>query len=247
MQTREREFKMKNIVTVCSIFAATAGTALASIAPVQYTGPIFGTDPSENLNGDPTGNPFFVAPGFGNAADGFFLAGSGPFADTSAGAMMDNIGGNIDGVSSIFVDSVVTDNGGGNFDIVILLYTDGADLAPSGFSGGTAPIDTLGFFMGANAGGTNLDFSDVAITNSASIELFNAAGPAGGPFDIVTFGDFTADAGGWDGSLGVTFGAGSAGAGITGIELRVNVDVVPAPSGMALLGLGGLVATRRRR
>jgi hypothetical protein len=43
------------------------------------------------------------------------------------------------------------------------------------------------------------------------------------------------------------FGFGTYTAGIGGGQGPVNLGLVPAPSAMALLGLGGLVATRRRR
>ena len=237
---------MKNMVTMCSVFAATAGTALASITPVSYNNPILGVGDTQSTQGSPAGDAFFVAPGIGNAG-GFFLAG-GPFTESAIGNVGDDIGAGL-GTSNIAVDSSVFDNGGGNFDVRIFLYSlDGSDMFPAGFvDGGGLPLDTAGFFLGASAGANPVDFSGVAFTNSASIELFDAAGPAGGPFDISGFANFSGLGGGWDGSLGVSFGAGSAAAGINGIELLVNVDVVPAPAGLAPLAMVGLVASRRRR
>ncbi len=238
---------MRNVVTMCSVFAATAGTALASITPVSYSNPLLGVDGSQATQGSPAGDAFFVAPGIGNAG-GFFLAG-GPFADSAIGNVGDAIGAGLGGGFNVAVDSSVVDNGGGNFDVRVYLYSlDGSDMFPAGFvDGGGVALDSAGFFLGASAGGDPIDFSDVATTNSATIEVFDAAGPAGGPFDISGFANFSNLGGGWDGSLGVSFGAGSAGAGINGIELLVNVTVVPAPAGLAPLALAGLVASRRRR
>lgn len=237
---------MKNMMTICSVFAATAGTALASITPVSYSNPLLGVDGSQSTQGSPAGDAFFVAPGLGNGG-GFFLAG-GPFADSAIGNVGDVIGAGL-GVSDIAVDSSVFDNGGGNFDVRVFLYSlDGSDMFPTGFvDGGGLPLDAAAFFLGANGGGDPIDFSGVAFTNSASIELFDAAGPAGGPFDISGFANFSGLGGGWDGSLGVSFGSGSAGLGINAIELLVNVTVVPAPAGLAPLAMVGLVASRRRR
>lgn len=239
---------MKNIMTMCSVVTATAGMAVAGVTNVGYTGPLVGLDGSQGVQGDPSGDSFFVAPGLGNAG-GFFLAtAAGTGAEATAGGIGDYVGDTLLG-AGIFVDSSIVDNGGGNFDVSIYMYSaDGSDLAPAGFTdGGGIALDTFGFFMGANGGGSPLDFSGVALTNSATIEIFDAVGPAGGPFDVSGFANFAALGGGWDGSFGVSFGAGSAGAGINAVEFLVNVTVVPAPAGMATLALGGLVATRRRR
>ena len=53
----------------------------------------------------------------------------------------------------------------------------------------------------------------------------------------------------WDIGDGTLFfgGLGSAFSGLTGSYGRIFVTVIPAPASLALLGLGGLVAVRRRR
>lgn len=185
-----------------------------------------------------------IAPGLGNAG-GFVLAG-GPFTDHAFPSVGENIGAGLN--SDILLSSSMVDNGGGNFDIRIFMESiDGSDMFPSGFASGGVPLTRAGFFMGANAGGPVLSFEDVALTNSATIEIFDSAGSAGGPFDISGFGVFSALGGGWSGSLGVNFGDDTAGLGINAVELLVNVTVVPAPGAVALLAMGGLVTTRRRR
>jgi hypothetical protein len=223
--------------------AATAGAASAlNLQATEYTGTVLGQ--TQQLLGDPTGSTFFYSSGVGSAAGGFALAI--PMAADAVVGATTIIGTDLTG-GTVSVESTVVDNGGGNFDVTMRMFTDGADLSPGGFTTGGVTADTAGVFMGGNGGGTPFQFSDTAITNSAEIELIGAAGSIAGPFDISAFGNFTADNGGWDGGFGVTFGAGSAGLGITEYVFTGNFTVVPAPGAMAIAGLGGLVATRRRR
>lgn len=225
-----------------AVLAVTAGTAMAGVVnPTEFTGVVHNPGHQSTQGADLV----TVANGIGNTG-GFALAATG-LTDHTIGATDEVVGGGL--VSGdIVVTSSMTHNGGGNYDIAITLYSsDGSDLFPSGFTVAGLAADTGGFFMGVNAGGDPINFSDVALTNSATIEIFDSAGPAGGPFDISGFANFSALGGGWDGSVGVSFGAGSAGAGINAVELLVNVTVVPAPAGLAGLALGGLVASRRRR
>ncbi len=231
---------MKNIVTFCSVVAATAGTAIAGLSPSAYTGPSLNADYQSTQGGA----PYFVAPGLGGAG-GFAIAMTGG-VESALGSTA-AVGSGLATGADVIAESSATDNGGGNWDIMVSIFTaDGSDLAPAGFTVGGLPADTLGFFMGLNAGGSVCDLGDTMHVTSATIELFDPAGPAGGPFDISGFANFS-DPAGWDGSAGVVFGAGSAGSGVNMMTLLVNVDVVPAPSGLAALAFGGLVASRRRR
>ena len=225
--------------------AATAGLASANtLQAFEHTGSVFGQ--TQQLLGDPTGDSFLYAAGIGSAAGGFALAITSR-VDAVAGSTT-VIGGDLLG-GTVSVQSIVIDNGAGNFDVTMRMFTTGADLAPPGFVTGPlmSPATTAGVFMGANGGGNPFNFSDTALTNAASIELVGAQGSLAGPFDISSFANFSAAGGGWDGGFGVTFGAGSAGLGITEYVFRGNFTVVPAPGAMAIAGLGGLVATRRRR
>ncbi|MEM8681650.1 MAG: hypothetical protein AAGF97_20065, partial [Planctomycetota bacterium] len=124
------------------------------------------------------------------------------------------------------------------------------DLSPGGFNVGGSPADTAGLFLGGNAGADPVDFPNPAIVSLATVELFDAAGGSlGGPFDITGFANFTAGpGGGWDGGVGVTFGAGSAGIGIAAYDLIVEYNMVPEPTSMltCLFGLLGLGWVRRR-
>lgn len=227
--------------------------AVATCAGAAFAFPFQAYDASAQLNvdgfqnqglrGDPTGDSFFYVPGIGNTT-GFAIAGT--FGNAVAGSS--TVIGNGLAQAPVTVDSTIIDNGGGNFDIILRMSTTAADLAPAGFTVGGVAADRLGVFLGASAGGDPFNFSDDAFTNSATIELLNNGVNAAGPFDIASFANFTAGPNGsWNGGFGVNFGAGSAGIGINEIVFRGNFTVVPAPSALALVGLGGLVAGRRRR
>lgn len=74
-----------------------------------------------------------------------------------------------------------------------------------------------------------------------------------GTFDGPTAGSFSTDLPGqapYDGALVQLFITGSGGffdADFTGVSTQVSGEVIPAPASLALLGLGGLAAARRRR
>lgn len=134
--------------------------------------------------------------------------------------------------------------------------TDGAiAMLQAGDVLGGSPITTLSFEMGTTNSGTNglLDPDFVSFdhapsttpgTFNAQFTLLDAAGAS------IFAGNWFVSAGA-EGISGRTFvgagGADLAGFNIGGGTATVRYFVVPAPSAMALLGLGGLVATRRRR
>lgn len=74
-----------------------------------------------------------------------------------------------------------------------------------------------------------------------------------GTFDGPTSGSFGTDLPGtapYDGALVQLFISGSSGffdADFTGVSTQVSGEIIPAPATLALLGLGGLAAARRRR
>ena len=236
---------------MAAALAATAGTASADLTASEWTGGIQSFFGESAQRGDPTGDNYFVAPGIGSTAEGFFInADMAGIADSTAGAGATSIGFGIDG-SEIFSENTVTDNGGGNFDIEIRLFTSGPDIAPGGFAGPNGgALDTAGFFLGGNAGGDPFEFSDAVFNNSATLDFLDGTGASllGGAADISGFANFTDGPGGtWDGGLGVTFGAGSAGLGAVEYVFNGNFTKIPAPGAAALFGLGGLAAARRRR
>ncbi|MBX3364931.1 MAG: hypothetical protein KF866_09215 [Phycisphaeraceae bacterium] len=229
--------------------AAIAGMAFAASAdiyPVEvYEVPSFefgsGSSPE-----NPSGNSYWFIPGIGGAG-GF--AASGAYVDSVFDGNPQVIGTDVAG-SDITSSQSVSPNSGqfGIYDLTMTLSSSG-ELWPGGFVVGGQPATAGGLFMGSNGGGLNLSFPGPVFVNSAIITLFNAAGGvAGGPFDITAFGTFTAGPlGDWLGNFGVSFGAGSAGAGIVSAVVSMNVFVTPTPASVAVLGLAGLAAARRRR
>lgn len=168
------------------------------------------------------GDAYFCAPGIGNTG-GFALSATG-VTDSVINGATEVIGTTLAAPTSPInsTDTVVA-NGGGNFVLTIRMDSVG-DVCPAGFNLGGVPADIAGFFLGANAGADPINFTNVALVNSAAISVLDLTGAVGaGPFDISGFANFADPAfgGGWNGSLGVTFGAGSVG-GIGGFELVVD-------------------------
>ncbi len=186
------------------------------------------------------GSAYFVAPGIGSAAGGFAIAANSSVDSTIDGAV--EVVGTTIGVDAAPISS--GDTQAGTYSLTLDLTTTG-DLAPAGFNVGGFAADTGGFFLGANGGGTPVAFDFPPIVTFATISVTDLAGAVSGPFDITGFGNFTAGPGGsWDGSAGVTFGAGSNG--ISGYQLVVQYVPEPASAGLLLLGsLLGLGVIRR--
>ncbi len=133
----------------------------------------------------------------------------------------------------------------GNTVIQVQLDTTAADMFISGFTVGGLPADSAGMFMGANAGGNPLDFTNPAFMNQALLYTIDASGATTNVFDVTgimgTLGD-----GSWDGSAGVSI-SGLMDAGTVAAGFQFDLNIVPAPGSAALFGFAGLVATRRRR
>lgn len=173
------------------------------------------------------GDSYLATPGIGGAG-GFAFSMNGA-VESTIDSMSEVVGMTLATATTMpaNVDSVdtIVSNGSGNF-VLTLRVSSTEDLAPAGFGVGGMAADTAGFFMGAAGGGSPVNFTRAAIVNSATIALLDVAGaPLAAPFDITTFANFANPAfgGGWDGSLGVTFGAGSVG-GIFGYELVVDYN-----------------------
>lgn len=229
--------KAKLIMALVAVFAiATSASADFSISDA---GSISGINPS------PAGDYLFV-PGAGNAA-GFVFAG-GPFAESTFDGAGNVIGPDFAGADVISSD-LVTDNGDGTVNLLLTLTSGSGDFIPAGsVDGAGLPLDTFGLFVGASGGGTPIDFGS-GVVISANLDGFvggiGGTSIFGGPIDLVPIG-FDVQSG----SLGISFGAGTAGIGLDTITLDINVtkEVIPEPTSMVVLGvLGmGLVARRRR-
>lgn len=143
-------------------------------------------------------------------------------------------------------------------------------------TGGTIDVSSYRFVGGVDVAG-GVAFFEFYDTNSAFVDSFGVAFPSAGNFiwtitinsypggvvvpeagihQIVTdntgsFGPaaqgqwFLGDAGPTVGTQSSAFGSDSSGQFAHNFE--INGDYVPAPASLALLGLGGLAATRRRR
>ena len=192
--------------------------------------------PQESPN---AGDAYLITPGIGDAG-GFGFAMTDAVNSTIDGAT-EVVGLTLDNQADVESTDTVIDNGGVNYTLILdVVSTD--DLAP-GSAG-----DMAGLFVGGNANGDPVDFPAPAIVSLATVEVFDLAGAnAGGPFDITSFGNFTAGpGGGWDGGLGVSFGADSAG-NIGGYQLVVDYNMVPDPAAGILLLVGMVALMRRRR
>lgn len=232
------------------------GVDLAGAAPTEVntnlTHNVFG---DEIDNGGPRsgiGDLYGAIPGLGNAG-GFFGAAA------TANSVLFDLTADPSGtgittpppVLSITEtqDTLLTPIGT-TYNVSTTLSSSDGELAPSGFvDGNSNPLDTLGYFLGTNGGQDPLQFDNPVQVNQAIITAFDSAGaPLFGPFDITGFADFTAGAGDtWLGSLGVSFGAGTAGQGAAAVTLDLNLTAVPEPASLGLIGLGGLALIRRRR
>lgn len=135
---------------------------------------------------------------------------------------------------------------------------------------GTMAVDTFKFVGGSVLAGGILDIFFLDVTNTTVVDSFGVSLPSGGNFiwSIGLGGAFNADAvghvqiqtrGTTTGTWFMTVTAPSVGAnnglaghgGVDGLPGGLGYGTfefqVPAPGAMALLGLGGLMAARRRR
>ena len=243
-------------------FLVTAGVAAVAVAgPIDLTGidrssvsvdsRVIAMTDTFNQPRSFAGDQYFHVPALGSSA-GFGLAG-GPFVNTTFGGGVQNIGAALAGGAVFADDSFSTDvpnnapNGTtGTLQLDLLASTATPDLFPGGFNIGGFPATRAGQFMGANAGGNPLTNDKPVIVTFAGWFAFDAAGTQLWGVDVS--GLVPVDGNGyWTGSFGVGFNNFGAGLGAIQATLVFDYTVVPAPASMALLGLGGLVATRRRR
>lgn len=123
------------------------------------------------------------------------------------------------------------------YDGYLLVYGGGFSAATPLASLIDGDDDFSGPFAFLGGSGTGLDASQIAsgqgsnFTSGAGLSLV----PATQYYAVVTGFD-NSDAGDFRGAIGSTTGAGG-----------VTIGLLPAPGALAALGLGGLVATRRRR
>lgn len=240
-------------------FLVTAGVAAVAVAgPIDMTGFDRSLATTANVEAISVDMPrsfqpdqYFSVPAIGSSL-GFALAG-GPFATSTFDFVDENIGAAIAGGSVFTSEFFSTDvpnnapNGStGTLQLDHIASTATPDLFPAGVTVGGQPATRAGFFMGANAGGNPLTNDKPVIVTSVIWFAFDAAGGQVWATDVTALVPTNGD-GTWTGSFGVGFNNFGAGLGVIQQGLLIDYTVVPAPASMALLGLGGLVATRRRR
>jgi hypothetical protein len=219
---------------------AVAGIASASFNVSEWNGVLEGADQYGSFA--PAEGDYRVASVlFSTAGAGFALTG---VTNANFAVNPSQVGNTLGAASAPAFSSAVQTIGGLGYLLQITLSSAG-DLAPAGFTVGGAPATNAGFFVGANAGGPSVNIPGGAQVIQATFEYFNLAGESQGLFNITSFAPFTAGPDGtWNGNLGLNLGAGSAG----GIgSMRLEVLYVPAPGAIALLGMAGLLGSRRRR
>ncbi|TVS08470.1 MAG: PEP-CTERM sorting domain-containing protein [Phycisphaerales bacterium] len=238
--------RSKLVVSACAL-GALAGAAGAQVVNVgeSYNALFFGS-------GD--GGFIFASP-WANTTTQF--DGN---ATTMSGQPTNFIGGNVGDPVSYQLNESQFANGDGTFTIRVEVSAASTFLAPGldfdPFSPSVDTLDTLTFDLGATTFGTNNGIRTVSndITFvSANITWFSGA-------DIVLAADATqritislgpqidqlATGTGLRGQFSIVASGGDVGA-LALDRLVLDMIVVPAPGALALLGLGGLVATRRRR
>ncbi|MBL4591461.1 MAG: PEP-CTERM sorting domain-containing protein [Phycisphaerales bacterium] len=192
-----------------------------------------------------TADAYFLGGGIGGAG-GFAL--STPSVDSIFNGAGEALGADIFGGNIISSDFTISGDVSalGETTFQIQLDTDGPDLFSSTpFSVGGLPVTDGGLFLGANAGGTAMSFVNPTFMKEAIMYFLDAAGAPIAAFDVTGLMGTNLD-GTWDGSAGVTVGN-LADLGTVTAGFQFTVTSVPAPGTAALLGLGGLIATRRRR
>ncbi len=234
---------LKKVLTV--LIAVGLATQALAFTPTEYNEPLVGVGTvQESPN---PGDSYLITPAIGSTAGGFAFSMTGAVESTIDGAT-EAVGLTLLLASDVLSTDTLIDNGGGNFDLILRVESVD-DISPVGFATGGVAADTAGLFLGGNAGGSSVDFPAPAIVSLATVEVFDVAGASSaGPFDITSFANFTdGPGGGWDGGLGVTFGAGSAGD-VGAYELVVNYTI-PEPASVVMIGIGilGLGMLRRRR
>lgn len=230
--------KLSAVLALC----AAAGTACAGATFATTSTPLSVDQALNHGNRDATGDTAdTVITLFSNAGGAISV---GPVSHTIGGtdATTDAFG------TGVSISSADVDNGNGTRTVTITWAADAwANLIPTGANIGGDPIIQIGFELGENNAGTN--FVDPSLYGGLTTTdgTFDLLGSGGSVLFSGTF--FTTDQG--TGFSGLTFvnagGADLSTFGIAGARATITYDVVPTPASAALLGLGGLVAARRRR
>ncbi len=182
------------------------------------------------------GDSFFMIPAIGSATGGFATSMTDA-VDSTINGLSEQVGTSLVSQSAVHCTDSLTYHGAGQFELILRLESSD-DLAPAGFTVGGSPATSAGVFLGANAGGSPVNFVAPAIVTSATLTILDLSGAvSAGPFDVSSFAAFADPAfgNGWNGSFGLSLGAGSVG-GIGGYELAVSFSS-PGISSVDAFGL----------
>jgi hypothetical protein len=223
-----------------------SGSALATVTGVTNYGAMIVPNSGGYGNRDAVGV-------FGARMAVFSTAG-GAFFDDATGAAGPNLhnfgadesmGMQFEG-REVRIASSQTDLANGNQLIRFTCYMgDGGPFVPVGATVGGQTINALQFDVGTpNAPADPVNFNVAAISIVSHSFIVQSA--------TTTFGPFAGGAGSPGGNdltyrAGVQAGTNITTFGIARFVIEVEIQKIPAPGALALMGLGGLVAARRRR
>ncbi|MEM8873121.1 MAG: PEP-CTERM sorting domain-containing protein [Planctomycetota bacterium] len=194
----------------------------------------------------PTGDIYAITPALSSAGG---AAATVDFEEALFDGVSQTIGTDV-ASAEISVIETETPAAAGTIDLAISLSSSNGELFPDGFDVEGEPATVGGVFLGANAGGSPLEFGNPVVVNSASFSAFDASGaPLAEGVDILAvLPDFTAGPGGtWTGSFDLLLGPDTVGLGVQTFTLDINVTEIPEPASLGLLGMAGLGLVLRRR
>lgn len=246
---------MKFTFSILSLFVVAGSAAASLVSPSTNLSNLDGSDMGTGYTPrNPAGVAYTVYTGLTTASNGLVQVDtSTPNGDLRIfGAAASSINpylAALGGITRRVSDSAVS-NGLGGFDLTITI-TGSGNLFPSGFASGSNPLTGAGVGLGLNLGvrgNAQLVFPNNIVTN-ASVSLVRADGSSSGFNLPPSFFPNSQTNLPWNGAVGVSIGQIATPANDLApfVEVVWQIRTVPTPGAVAVLALGGLIATRRRR